>query len=218
MISASVAKKDLVLRNAKVDPPVAKIMHYKMELLKRLFKKLGAQVKEKEAKSKTIRLSTTISMHDLENKKKKAIEYLKQNSAVKFYMKVNVYDDENVQKGKLILTNIAEDLKEYAKVRVAPMQKVTKEDLPAQEEVKLPKSARKGDKTEELKKMADKSRKAKDTMYSVDDSDDEDEDPESRSNNIYMELGSTVAFKEIDIDEMLQHTTLDDFLRGMYTN
>jgi translation initiation factor IF-3 len=42
MTSARAAKKDLVLRNAKVDPPVAKIMHYKMELLKRLFKKLGA--------------------------------------------------------------------------------------------------------------------------------------------------------------------------------
>ena len=25
-----------------------------------------------------------------------------------------------------------------------------------------------------------------------------------------------MAFKEIDIDQMLQHTTLDDFLRGLY--
>jgi translation initiation factor IF-3 len=41
-------------------------------------------------------LSTTISVHDLENKKKKAIEYLKGNSGVKFFMKVNVYDEENV--------------------------------------------------------------------------------------------------------------------------
>lgn len=31
-----------------------------------------------------------------------------------------------------------------------------------------------------------------------------------------MELQSTVAFKEVDIDQMLQHTTLDDFLRGLY--
>ncbi len=35
-------------------------------------------------------------------------------------------------------------------------------------------------------------------------------------NYVYMELQSTVAFKEIDIDQMLQHTTLDDFLRGLY--
>lgn len=36
------------------------------------------------------------------------------------------------------------------------------------------------------------------------------------ANYIFMELSSTVAFKEIDIDQMLQHTTLDDFLRGLY--
>ena len=118
--SAKAANKDLVLRNAKIDPPVAKIMLYKMDLLKKLFKKLGAQVKEKDNKYKSLRLSTTIGLHDLENKKKKAIEFLKQHSGIKFYMKVNVYDSDNVAKGKLMLNNIAEDLKEYAKVKVAP--------------------------------------------------------------------------------------------------
>ena len=34
-------EKDIVLRNAKTDPPICKIMNYKMELMKRLFKKLG---------------------------------------------------------------------------------------------------------------------------------------------------------------------------------
>jgi len=34
-------KKDLVLRQVKATPPVCKIMNYKMQLLKRLFKKLG---------------------------------------------------------------------------------------------------------------------------------------------------------------------------------
>jgi len=36
-------------------------------------------------------------------------------------MKVNAYDAENVQKGRLMLLNIAEDLKEYAKVLVSPV-------------------------------------------------------------------------------------------------
>jgi len=67
-------------------------------------------------------LTTTISLHDLDNKKKKAIEYLKNYSGLKFYMKVNIYDEENVQKGRLMLMNIAEDLKEYAKVKVSPME------------------------------------------------------------------------------------------------
>ena len=34
-------KKDIVLRNAKTEPPICKIMNYKLELLKKLFKKLG---------------------------------------------------------------------------------------------------------------------------------------------------------------------------------
>jgi len=33
-----------------------------------------------------------------------------------------------------------------------------------------------------------------------------------------MELQSTVSFKEIDIDKMLEQTSLDDFLRGLYVN
>jgi len=35
-------------------------------------------------------------------------------------MKVNIYDPENIQKGRLILLNVAEDLKEHAKIRVHP--------------------------------------------------------------------------------------------------
>ena len=73
-------------------------------------------------------MTTTIAMHDLENKKRKAIEYLKQISTLKLYMKVNIYDEENVQKGRLMLMNIAEDLKEYAKVKVSPMEGVKGEE------------------------------------------------------------------------------------------
>lgn len=66
-------------------------------------------------------MTTTIAMHDLENKKRKAVEYLKGHSSLKFYMKVNIYDDENVQKGRLMLMNISEDLKLYGKIKVSPI-------------------------------------------------------------------------------------------------
>ena len=69
-LAAMGAKKDLVLRNTKITPPVVKIMNYKKELLKRLFKKLGREMEDKDLKSKSIRLATTISYHDLENKKR----------------------------------------------------------------------------------------------------------------------------------------------------
>lgn len=32
-----------------------------------------------------------------------------------------------------------------------------------------------------------------------------------------MELKSTASFKDIDIDAMLEHTTFDDFMRGLYS-
>ena len=35
---------------------------------------------------------------------------------------------------------------------------------------------------------------------------------------VKMELQSTVSFREIDIDKMLEHTTLDEFLRGLYVS
>lgn len=70
-------------------------------------------------------------------------------------MKVNIYDPENVQKGKLMLMNIAEDLKEYAKVKVSPMDQETKAPP---EEVKSAKSAslKKSKKIEDIQKEADK--------------------------------------------------------------
>ena len=158
LTSAQSAKKDLVLRNDKSEPPVCKIMLYKMELLKKLFKKLGKQhTEEKEQKSKTIRLTTTIAMHDLENKKRKAVEYLKSVQNLKFYMKVNIYDEENVQKGRLMLMNIAEDLKEYAKIKVSPMQEPegAEEKVAQKADAKV---SKKSNNMEDIKKQADSSR------------------------------------------------------------
>ena len=85
-------EKDVVLRNAKTEPPVVKIMNYRLELLKRLFKKLGREINQKDKKSKSVTLTTTISMHDLENKKRRSIDFLKSFTTLKFFMKVNVYD------------------------------------------------------------------------------------------------------------------------------
>lgn len=33
-----------------------------------------------------------------------------------------------------------------------------------------------------------------------------------------MELKSTASFKDVDVDAMLEHTTFDDFMRGMYSS
>lgn len=200
-------KKDIVLRNGKVDPPICKIMNYKLELLKKLFKKLGKDLSQKDEKSKSIRLTTTISVHDLENKKRKSVEFLKQFSIIKFFMKVNIYDPENVQKGRLMLLNIAEDLKEYAKVKVSP----------AGEKKPEPKKGEKKPATADAIKDKAESQAFVKLMDEVDD-DNYDDDLEGRPSYIYMELESTASFKDIDIDKMLEHTTMDDFMRGLYVS
>jgi hypothetical protein len=38
-------------------------------------------------------------------------------------MKVNIYDPENVQKGRMMLLNLAEDLKDDCKIMVSPDKK-----------------------------------------------------------------------------------------------
>ena len=80
-------------------------------------------MEEKDMKSKSIRLATTISFHDLENKKRQAKTFFKTHQILKFYMKVNVYDPENVQKGRMMLINLAEDHKDDCKVTVSPDKK-----------------------------------------------------------------------------------------------
>merc|ERR1712086_50769 len=77
-------------------------------------------------KSKQIRLQTTASYHDIENKKRQALGFLKTHQILKFYMKVNIYDPENIQKGRMMLLNIAEDLKADCKMTVSPAKKEEK--------------------------------------------------------------------------------------------
>ncbi len=125
---AKTMKKDIVLRNDKADPAIVKITNYRKDLLAKLFTKLGkdrmpeTKVKKsaKDSGAKAVHLTTTITVHDMENKKRKSIEFLKKYTTLKFFMKVNMYDDANIQKGRLMLLNIAEDLKDIAKVSVAP--------------------------------------------------------------------------------------------------
>jgi len=110
-----------------------------------------------------------------------------------------------------MLLNLAEDLKEYAKMSVSP----------ASEEKK---QATKTEKKEDFvnagaEKLAEKFVRLDNLGEKLeDDIDDEpmSDDPANRPSYLYMELKSTSQFRDIDIDKMLEHTTLDDFMRGMY--
>lgn len=134
----------------------------------------------------------------------------KTHQIIKFYMKVNVYDPENVQKGKTMLLNIAEDLKEDAKMTISPQQPENKKSEPGD---------KKPSNMDEIEKESKKSKDKRDNFQTkLDEDHDYDSDMENQPEYLFMELKSTSTFKDIDIDAMLEHTTFDEFMHGLYIN
>ena len=128
-------------------------------------------------------------------------------------MKVNVYDPENVQKGRMMLLNMAEDLKADCKMTVSP-QKDEKKQTTEQAE-KKPRTV------DEMKEAALKNKENREDFVSIKHEDEDleyDSDVENQPQYLFMELKSTGTFKDVDIDEMLEHTTFDDFMKGLYVN
>ena len=207
--------KDIVLRNKGVDPPVMKIMDYKVELIKRVFKKLGKEIKGNDKKPKTIQMSSDILMHDLEFRKRRAIEFLKQTNTLKFFMKVNVYDPESIQKGRLILLNVAEDLKEHAKIKVHPggAKALAKQQASAKSAVDKHMSATEIE-AESTKQQFVKMNRA---LINADEGDEDVDDEEDATKQyIYMELeGTQGALADVDIDAMFNSTSVEDFMRNI---
>jgi len=113
-----------------------------------------------------------------------------------------------------MLLNIAEDLKDAAKMKVAPGGKNADKSAAKGEGKKG-----KGEQTDydKFKEMAENQAFVKLNDQDIeDDSGAYDEDAD-RASYLYMELQSTTTFKDVDIDKMLEHTTLDDFMRGLYS-
>lgn len=208
--------KDIVLRNAKTDPPVCKIMDYKVELIKRVFKKLGRDIKG-DSKPKTIQMSSDINIHDLEFRKRRAIDFLKQSSKLKLFMRVNIYDPENIQKGRLILLNFAEDLKEYASIKVHPggaraMEKAKSQEIDPETGMKKHMSANDMEMLAEQKFV-----KMNRAVIQADEGDEDFElDDDETKQYIYMELESkNSGLAQIDIDAMFNAASVSEFMHGI---
>lgn len=130
-------------------------------------------------------------------------------------MKVNIYDPENVQKGRMMLLNIAEDLKADAKVTVSPQKDEVKPETKPGE--KKPATM------EAMEEAAMESKQKREEFVAIQFEDgqfddDYDSDSENQKQYLFMELRSTATFKDIDIDAMLEHTTFDEFMKGLYAN
>ena len=217
-------QKDVVLRNAKTSPPVVKVMNYKLELIKRVFKKIGSDMAQSDqSRTKTVLLSPTISLHDLESKKRRTIEFLKKSKTCKFFMKVNVYDQDNISKGKLILYNIAEDLKSYAKIVTKPGEPSKAEKLSISNAKKTADEEEQKGPNEGLITLADQVHFVQlntglIAQQDLDDDGFEDYDDDESKQYLMMELESTANFKDFDVDKMLEQTNIDDFLKQIYSS
>ena len=121
-------------------------------------------------------------------------------------MKVNVYDSENIQKGRMMLLNMAEDLKEYCRISVQPKD-------PRKKQEKSIEAEKRPDGITEIAEAVDKQRKNKEEMNIIlNQVEDESDIPDY----LYMELRSTASFKDVDIDAMVEMTTLDQFMSGIF--
>jgi translation initiation factor IF-3 len=117
--------KDIVLRNEKSTPPVVKVMRYRIELVKRLMKKLGRNVDKSEKKDtfKYLQFNIGMSENDFNNKKERCVEILKDVSYIRVVVPCNIDSNEQVLKATSILKNLIDELSEVSKVRTNPVKK-----------------------------------------------------------------------------------------------
>ena len=115
--------KDIILRNEKVTPPVVKIMKYKVELVKRLMKKLGKTVEaEKKENLKYMTLSLNIAENDFFSKENKIKELLAHYSYMRVVVPCDISNSEQVLKSTSLLATLSNDLSEFCKVKAGPIR------------------------------------------------------------------------------------------------
>lgn len=89
--------------------------------MKKILAKLGKKGETvDDQKTKVINLSSNITSHDLENKKRQAIAILKKAQVLKIYLKLTSFDSTTLSRGKILLNNFASDLSQYASISVRP--------------------------------------------------------------------------------------------------
>ena len=67
-----------------------------------------------------------------------------------------------------------------------------------------------------MEKAVEDSKAKREEFVSIDDDELNTEDLENQPQYLYLEIKSTASFKDIDLDAMLEHTTFDDFMKGLF--
>ena len=122
--------KDVVLRQEKSNPPIVKIMKYKLELIKRLLRKLSKNKDYNlgDAKSeKSIEIPVNIEKHDLFVKIENCRELLRHFSHLKLKVYFNsVVEEVNANK---VLEECAEFLSDSSKISISPTKVFGEEEI-----------------------------------------------------------------------------------------
>ena len=139
--------KDIILRNDKVSPPIVKIMKYKVELVKRLMKKLGKTVEsEKKENLKYMTLSLNISENDYNTKRTKMKELLAHFSYIRIVVPCDINNSENTLKGTTLLNTLSNDLSDFSKIKAGPIRQKQKKQKMESVDARLTDSIQKHDK------------------------------------------------------------------------
>ena len=107
------------MRNDKANPPIVKVMRYRIELIKRLLKKLS---KNKEFKLKGVQenkflsIPVNIEENDLYLKVSKSRELLRNFSHLKIAIFCDLLNNDTVYKATNILNHMAENLSDVCKI------------------------------------------------------------------------------------------------------
>lgn len=113
---AEEAGLDLIEISPQANPPVCKVLDYGKYRYEQQKKKNEAKKNQKVVEIKELKLRPVIETHDYEVKMKQAKKFLEQGNKVKFTMRFKGRELSANDMGKQIMSQIVEDLEDYAKV------------------------------------------------------------------------------------------------------
>jgi len=200
--------KDIILRNDRVTPPVVKIMRYKVELVKRLMKKLGKTVEsEKKENIKYMTLSQTIGENDYNNKRLKIKELLAHFSYIRIVIPCDIANNEAILKCNGILNTLSNDLSEFCRIKAGPIRQKQKKEKQEAVDTKITDSIQKIQKQEREIKEAYEISKIKEV--------NSEKDLEYIS-SVYIDYESLLMDNTgINYENLLENVNLENLLKGI---
>jgi len=130
-------------------------MKYKVELVKRLMKKLGKTVEaEKKENLKYMTITNNIAENDFLSKESKIKELLAHYSYIRVVIPCDIANAEQVLKATSLCSTLSNDLSEYCKVKAGPIRQKQKKQKIEAFDAKLTDSIQKIEKQEREVKEA----------------------------------------------------------------